>query len=84
LQKKELNMSQTATVTYDGKSLFPDKPLNLRPNHRYIITIQEIPSETEAGTAWDVLASLAGSVEAPENWSAEHDHYGQARSSRDN
>ena len=28
-----------------------------------------------AGNAWDVLASLTGTVEAPADWSAEHDHY---------
>ncbi|WP_008309584.1 DUF2281 domain-containing protein [Leptolyngbya sp. PCC 6406] len=27
------------------------------------------------GNAWDVLESLAGTVEAPADWSAEHDHY---------
>lgn len=27
------------------------------------------------GDAWDVLEQLAGSVEAPEDWSAEHNHY---------
>lgn len=25
--------------------------------------------------AWDVLESLTGTVEAPTDWSAEHDHY---------
>lgn len=25
--------------------------------------------------AWDVLESLTGTVEAPSDWSAEHDHY---------
>ncbi len=25
--------------------------------------------------AWDVLESLTGTVEAPADWSAEHDHY---------
>jgi len=28
-----------------------------------------------AGNAWDVLESLTGTVEAPADWSAEHDHY---------
>lgn len=27
------------------------------------------------GNAWDVLESLAGTVEAPADWSVEHDHY---------
>lgn len=25
--------------------------------------------------AWDEIAKLAGSVEGPEDWAAEHDHY---------
>ena len=29
----------------------------------------------KAGNAWDVLESLTGTVEAPADWSAEHDHY---------
>ena len=28
-----------------------------------------------SGDAWDVLESLTGNVEAPADWSAEHDHY---------
>jgi hypothetical protein len=29
----------------------------------------------ESGNAWDVLESLIGKVEAPADWSAQHDHY---------
>ena len=29
----------------------------------------------ESGNAWDVLESLTGTVEAPTDWSAEHNHY---------
>jgi hypothetical protein len=28
-----------------------------------------------SSNAWDVLESLAGTVEAPTDWSQEHDHY---------
>lgn len=28
-----------------------------------------------SSNAWDVLESLMGTVEAPADWSAEHDHY---------
>jgi len=28
-----------------------------------------------AGDAWDVLEALTGTVEAPPDWSDEHDHY---------
>jgi hypothetical protein len=27
------------------------------------------------GNAWDVLESIAGTVEAPVDWSAQHEHY---------
>lgn len=29
----------------------------------------------KSSDAWDVLESLAGTVEAPTDWSVEHDHY---------
>ena len=29
----------------------------------------------EAKDAWDVLDQAAGSVQAPADWAAEHDHY---------
>ena len=27
------------------------------------------------GDSWDVLEALAGTIEAPSDWSIEHDHY---------
>lgn len=38
--------------------------LNLRQEHLQ-----------KSGNAWDVLESLTGTIEAPTDWSAEHDHY---------
>jgi hypothetical protein len=38
--------------------------LNLRQEHLQ-----------EAANVWDVLESLTGTIEAPTDWSAEHDHY---------
>jgi hypothetical protein len=66
---------QTATVTYDGQVLRPDLPLNLKPNSRYMITIQDDPTTLAEGDAWDVLEMLTGAVDAPPDWAAEHDHY---------
>ncbi|NJN24442.1 MAG: hypothetical protein HC810_08725 [Acaryochloridaceae cyanobacterium RL_2_7] len=40
----------------------------------FVETLRQQHLET-AGNAWDVLESLAGTVEAPADWSAEHDHY---------
>lgn len=67
-------MSKQVTVIFDGNVLRPDAPLDLTPNTRYVITIQELP-EPIAGDAWDVLEAIAGTVEAPPDWSSEHDHY---------
>lgn len=54
--------------------LTPDKPLKLERNKRYLITI--VPEEVApVQNAWDLLENLMGTVDAPEDWSAEHDHY---------
>ena len=66
---------QTVTVTYDGKFLRPDKPLDLKPNIRYVVTIQEAPKKEAEEDAWDVLEALVGTIEAPSDWAIEHDHY---------
>ena len=34
----------------------------------------EAPSDS-IPNAWDVLDAMAGTVDAPEDWSTEHDHY---------
>jgi hypothetical protein len=62
---------------FDGKSLILDEPADLPRNQPLLIHVQPLPAPTEpAGkTAWDVLDELTGSVEAPPDWSAEHDHY---------
>jgi hypothetical protein len=40
----------------------------------FIVTLREEHLQN-SGNAWDVLDSLVGTVEAPADWSAEHDHY---------
>jgi hypothetical protein len=67
-------MNELLSVTFDGSVLTPDQPLQLERNKRYLITIvpeQVVPVQN----AWDLLGNLMGTVEAPEDWSAEHDHY---------
>ncbi len=68
----------TVTVTYDGSTLHPEKPLNLEPNKRYrilVISEEKSPPDTPKENAWDILERLAGTVDAPEDWSIQHDHY---------
>ncbi len=67
-------MNKTITAVFDGEALHPESPLDLEPNKRYVITIQDVPLSTR-DAAWDVLESLIGTVEAPEDWASEHDHY---------
>jgi hypothetical protein len=40
----------------------------------FISTLREEHLQ-KSGNTWDVLDSLTGTVEAPADWSAEHDHY---------
>ena len=40
----------------------------------FIATLRQQHLQTSSN-AWDVLESLTGTVEAPTDWSAEHDHY---------
>jgi hypothetical protein len=68
-------VSQVITAIFDGQVLRPETSLDLEPNKRYVITIETESVTASVGNAWDVLEALAGSVEAPEDWSSEHDHY---------
>lgn len=68
-------MNKTLTATFDGHSLYPDTPLDLEPNKRYVITISTGFQTAEEGSAWDILETLVGTLEAPEDWASEHDHY---------
>ncbi|MFB2768813.1 antitoxin family protein [Pelatocladus sp. BLCC-F211] len=68
-------MNKKVTVVFDGNVLRPDVSLDLTPNTRYVITIQELKEPSPSGDAWDVLEAMTGTVEAPSDWSSEHDHY---------
>jgi len=46
----------------------------LKPDIRYIITIER-DERVEGDSLWDVLSKLAGTIEGPQDWSEEHDHY---------
>ncbi|MEC4983600.1 MAG: hypothetical protein SAJ37_00295 [Oscillatoria sp. PMC 1068.18] len=36
---------------------------------------QKVPDSQVSQSPWDTLEELAGTIEAPEDWSTEHDHY---------
>lgn len=64
---------KTLTAVYDGETLRPEGPVDLKPNARYVVRVER--EILEGQSAWDVLEKLIGSVEGPENWAAENAHY---------
>jgi hypothetical protein len=69
------SMTKTITATFDGEYLRPDNPVDLQPNQRYLITIEPETETQTPESGWSAIESLAGTVEAPADWSIEHDHY---------
>jgi hypothetical protein len=41
----------------------------------FVIGLRQNHSQQPVSSAWDVLDSLTGTIEAPADWSSEHDHY---------
>jgi hypothetical protein len=68
-------MTKTLTALFDGEVFRPEGPIDLTPNVRYVVTVEQEAAATEGESAWDILARLAGTVEGPTDWAAEHDHY---------
>jgi hypothetical protein len=64
---------------FDGKVLVPDGPVDLPRDQKLVLHVAVVgeagPSSPSPAGAWGVLEEHAGSVEAPADWSAEHDHY---------
>lgn len=69
------SMTKTITATFDGEYLRPDNPVDLQPNQRYLITVQAETETQTPASGWSAIEDLAGTVEAPADWSIEHDHY---------
>lgn len=68
-------MTQRINAIFDGKAFQPEGLVQLAPNTRCVVTVQTPAPETQPADAWQLLDDLAGTVEAPADWSAEHDHY---------
>ena len=68
-------MTKTLTAIFDGEVLRPEEPIDLMPNVRYLVTVEQEVAAIEGENAWDALARLTGTVEGPTDWAAEHDHY---------
>ncbi len=52
-----------------------DLPDNLQQKIlTFVLTLRQEYLQTSTN-AWDVLESLTGTIDAPTDWSSEHDHY---------
>lgn len=52
-----------------------DLPDDLQQQVLQFVTTLRKQNSQSSSNAWDVLESLTGTVEAPADWSTEHDHY---------
>jgi AF2212-like len=69
-------MEKTLTVVFDGTVFRPAEPVDLEPNTSCVITIVSHTSPPcKIEDAWDVLDQMTGTIDGPEDWSTEHDHY---------
>ena len=69
-----MTVTKSLHVVFDGVMLRPEEPLDLEPNAHYLVTIERKEAIGKQNV-WDVLSKYAGTVEGPEDWSEEHDHY---------
>ncbi len=68
-------MIRTIEAFFDGRVLRPSSAVDLTPNKTYLLSIRDPEAEIVEGDAWDLLESFAGTIEGPEDWAEEHDHY---------
>ena len=71
-------MTRTLLVIFDGEVLRPQEPVDLEPNARYRVSIEEVPagdaSPHEPGV-FDNLLELAQALDLPPDFAAQVDHY---------
>jgi len=68
-------MEKTIEAVFDGKVFRPEGNVDLEPNRPYVLTVTEKKEKPAVSDAWSILGSLTGTVDAPEDWAQEHDHY---------
>lgn len=68
-------MTQRINAIFDGKVFRPEGPVHLQANTRCVVTVQSPAGDNPSADAWELLGQMAGSVEAPADWSSEHNHY---------
>jgi hypothetical protein len=69
-----MTRTKTLHAVFDGKVLKPEEIADLEPNVRYLVIIERKEAMGKQ-SLWNVLSEFSGTVEGPEDWSEEHDHY---------
>ena len=59
---------------FDGKQIRLDEPVKLKPDAKLLITVLN-EEKPENKTLFELLDAPIGSIEGPEDWSINHDHY---------
>jgi hypothetical protein len=70
-------MKRTITVTYDGEAFRPQEPLDLEPNTRYRLTIEDSAPEAtpEDDKPLMRILALARELDLPSDFAAQKHHY---------
>ncbi|OQX23532.1 MAG: hypothetical protein BWK80_25460 [Desulfobacteraceae bacterium IS3] len=63
------------TAFFDGQIFKPIGEICLIPNRQYVLLIKQKDEVSQSLNVLDVLDKLTGTVEAPEDWAVNHDHY---------
>ena len=61
-------MTKSIEAVFDGVTLCPDEPLELPPNTRLRLTIESLPTPSEAGSFLRTARNLR--LTGPPDWSA--------------
>lgn len=66
-------MTKSVEAVFDGETLRPDKPLELPPNTRVRLTIEDLPIPGEAGSFLRTARTLG--LSGPRDWSSNLEDY---------
>jgi len=67
-------MAITIDAEYNGTAFIPIDSVSLKKNRKYRLIVEETTDEKNQ-TAWDILQNHIGSIDGPEDWSENLDHY---------
>ena len=67
-------MTKTLHAVYDGKVFRPEKPLDLKPNIRVLITIEASEGKTPKGRSF-LQTARSLKLEGPSDWSVHLEDY---------